>query len=129
MILISSLTKDQKKLMKRYYNYSDDDLKEIKKQTSKKHRENVIERLNNGKCKTVISTYQLFNKGIDIQTLEVLMFAGPFRSEIWLKQSRGRIMRKTQGKQALILDFWDTKVDLLKYQAYSRQRTIKKLRH
>jgi len=129
MILISSLTKEQKRVMKRYHNYTDTDIKLIQDQTKKKHREDVIERLNDGSCKTVISTYQLFNKGIDIKTLEILMFAGPFRSEIWLKQSRGRIMRKHKGKQALILDFWDSKVDLLKFQAYSRQRAINQLKH
>ncbi|GAH87590.1 unnamed protein product, partial [marine sediment metagenome] len=88
----------------------------------------VIENLNNGKTKIVVSTFSLFSTGIDIINLEVLFLVGPTRSKIKLKQSIGRIMRKsTIKKNPEIVDFRDMGVDLLKSQAYARNQIYKYL--
>jgi superfamily II DNA or RNA helicase len=60
--------------------------------------------------------------------LEVLFLAGPTRSKIKLKQSIGRIMRKSSKKKVPeIVDFQDMQVDLLKGQAYARNSIYKYL--
>ncbi len=94
----------------------------------KKERLEVMEALQSGKTKIVISTYGLFSTGIDIPQLEVLLLAAPIKSEIKLRQASGRLMRMSQGKKtATIVDFVDNKVDLLRYQGYHRKRIFKKL--
>ncbi len=94
----------------------------------KKQRAAVIDNLNSGATKIVVSTFSLFSTGIDIINLEVLFLAGPTRSKIKLKQSIGRIMRKASVKKTPeIVDFRDMGVDLLKNQAYARNRIYKYL--
>ena len=96
----------------------------------KKKRAEVIDNLNSGKTQIVISTFSLFSTGIDISGLEVLFLVGPTRSEIKLKQSIGRIMRKAAVKKTPeIVDFRDMNVDLLKYQAYRRNKIYKYLKN
>jgi superfamily II DNA or RNA helicase len=96
----------------------------------KKQRAAVIENLNSGKTKIVVSTFSLFSTGIDIINLEVLFLAGPTRSKIKLKQSIGRIMRKaTIKKTPEIVDFQDKQIDLLKHQAYARNKIYKYLKN
>lgn len=94
----------------------------------KKNRAQVIDNLNSGKTKIVCSTFSLFSTGIDIKGLEVLFLAGPTRSEIKLKQSIGRIMRKSSVKKTPeIVDFRDNLIDLLKRQGYRRNQIYKYL--
>lgn len=124
--LISTLDKNKKSYLRSELGCSDDEVKEFSKKTTKKYREKVIENLNNKKLNTIISTYKLFNKGIDVKTLELLLFAGPVRSEVLVKQSRGRIMRKNKNKKSLIIDFIDEKVELLKVQSWFRKKVLTK---
>lgn len=94
----------------------------------KKQRASVIANLNSGKTKIIVSTFSLFSTGIDIINLEVLFLVGPTRSKIKLKQSIGRIMRKaTIKKTPEVVDFQDMQVDLLKSQAYARNKVYKYL--
>ena len=96
----------------------------------KKQRASVIANLNSGKTKIVVSTFSLFSTGIDILGLEVLFLAGPTRSGIKLKQSIGRIMRKASVKKSPeIVDFRDMQVDLLKAQAYARNKIYKYIKN
>lgn len=96
----------------------------------KKQRASVIANLNSGKTKIVVSTFSLFSTGIDVLGLEVLFLAGPTRSEIKLKQSIGRIMRKASVKKTpQIVDFRDMQVDLLKRQAYARNKIYKYIKN
>jgi len=94
----------------------------------KKKRAEIMKRLKAGKIKVIISTYGLFSTGIDFPSLEVLFLAGPIKSEIKIRQSAGRLMRKAMGKtSAAIIDFHDHKVDLLHSQFLKRKRIIKKI--
>jgi superfamily II DNA or RNA helicase len=96
----------------------------------KKQRAAVIDNLNSNKTKIVVSTFSLFSTGIDILGLEVLFLAGPTRSEIKLKQSIGRIMRKASIKKTPeIVDFRDMCIDLLKRQAYARNKIYKYIKN
>jgi superfamily II DNA or RNA helicase len=95
---------------------------------SKKKRAEVMKRLKEGKIKVIISTYGLFSTGIDFPSLEMLFLAGPIKSEIKIRQSAGRLMRKAMGKtSATIIDFHDHRVDLLHSQFLKRKRIIKKI--
>jgi superfamily II DNA or RNA helicase len=95
---------------------------------NKKTRADVMKRLKEGKIKVIISTYGLFSTGIDFPSLEMLFLAGPIKSEIKIRQSAGRLMRKAKGKtSATIIDFHDHRVDLLHSQFLKRRRIIKKI--
>jgi len=122
-ILISQISKYDKDKIKS--KYGDQEAKEIFKKTSKKHRESIITRLNNETLTTLISTYGLFHKGIDIVTLEMAAFCAPIRSEVMVKQCRGRVMRKNKTKKAVIVDFVDNNIELLSWQAKARQKHLK----
>jgi superfamily II DNA or RNA helicase len=97
--------------------------------TKKKDREKIIKQLESGEKRIVITTWQLFHKGIDLAELEILLICAPTRSRVWLKQSAGRLMRvsKKISKKPLIVDFADKKVDLLKYQFYARRKVLQNI--
>ena len=91
--------------------------------TPKKLRLQAIKDLNEKKVRHVISTYGLFSTGIDIPHLDTLFFCAPIKSTIKVKQSIGRIMRPSSGKEkAIVVDFVDQRVELLAYQAKTRKR-------
>jgi superfamily II DNA or RNA helicase len=95
---------------------------------SKKERKVRMAQLVSGKKRIVVSTYALFSTGIDIPKLEVLFMCAPMRSEVKLRQSAGRLMRKAEGKtSASIIDFVDRKVGLLAAQSRKRANVLKKL--
>lgn len=100
--------------------------KPAQKAMRKKAREGVIERLNSGETRVIISTVGLFSTGIDIASLEILILASPIKSKVKLKQSLGRIMRRTETEKApVFVDLVDDRVELLRHQAYTRARIIK----
>jgi superfamily II DNA or RNA helicase len=95
---------------------------------SKKDRENTMSLVKSGKKQIIASTYSLFSTGIDIPALELLLLCSPIKSEIRLRQSAGRLMRKSPGKtSAKILDFVDNNVGLLKNAARKRQWILRNL--
>jgi superfamily II DNA or RNA helicase len=122
-ILISGISKEDRNYFKQ--KHGEKAAKTLNKKTTKKHREEVIRQLNNGTLRTVVSTYGLFSKGIDIRTLELLAFCAPIRSEVIVKQCRGRVMRKTKNKIPVIIDFMDVNIELLKLQSKDRQYYLK----
>lgn len=92
---------------------------------SKKERQESMDKIKNKTARWVISTYGLFSTGIDIPHLNLLVLAAPIKSRIKLKQSAGRIMRLAANKTtAVILDFEDIKIDLLKYQSRTRKKVL-----
>jgi len=94
----------------------------------KKKRKLVMEKLLDGRCKKIVSTYALFSTGIDVPQLDLALMCAPLQSEVKLKQTAGRLMRKSPGKiQATMIDFVDTKVSLLKHQFYRRNGVYKTL--
>jgi superfamily II DNA or RNA helicase len=94
----------------------------------KKDRLQAIKDLNSKAKRHVVSTYGLFSTGIDIPHLDTLLLCAPIKSEIKVRQSAGRLMRKSPGKDsATIVDFVDKKIELLKYQAAKRRRILNNL--
>ena len=94
--------------------------------TKKKMRVEIMRQLVAGEKRIVITTWQLFHKGIDLAELEILYACAPTRSKIWIKQSAGRLMRKSKkiDKKPVIVDFADKKIDLLKGQFYARRKVF-----
>lgn len=123
-ILVGSISKvDQDNIKILYPNEAD----KILKQKGIKHRRNVVKELNDGTLRTVISTFSLFSTGLDFSNLEMAAFCAPLKSEILVKQCRGRIMRTgKKGKAPICLEFEDYKVGLLKAQSKTRQRILRK---
>ena len=68
-------------------------------------RETAINKLTNGEIKVIFSV-DMFNEGVDIPTVDMVMFLRPTESPIVFMQQLGRGLRKYQGKQYLtVLDF------------------------
>ena len=89
----------------------------------KKDRKAAMSALRDKSKRHVISTFGLFSTGIDIPHLDTLYICAPIRSEVKLRQSAGRLMRRSDGKtSALIVDFIDVRVELLKNQARQRRK-------
>jgi superfamily II DNA or RNA helicase len=95
----------------------------------KKDRAAIMQQLESGKKRIVVTTWQLFHKGIDLKELEILFICAPTRSKVWLKQSAGRLMRVSNKikKNPVIIDFADVNIDLLKFQWYARKRVFTQL--
>jgi superfamily II DNA or RNA helicase len=72
-------------------------------------RKEIIEKFENGEIKTIIST-NVFNEGISINAIKVLIIAGGGKSRIETVQRLGRGLRldpKTGKKECLVYDFFD----------------------
>ena len=127
-VLISPLDRDSKFKLRREAGASNEDLELFNSFSTKKNRDNVIKNLRSGKIDKVFSTYALFNKGIDIDTLELMYMCGPTRSKTRVLQSKGRIVRKRldgQLKQPKIVHVFDERIDMLKWQGYSVHRILR----
>lgn len=96
--------------------------------TPKKKRKEIMEKIRDGTHRIIISTYQLFGTGIDVDTLEIGFMCAPIKSKVLIKQVAGRFMRKAHNsKKPIIVDFADKKIGLLKQQFYKRSKIIKDL--
>lgn len=94
----------------------------------KKDRKQAILDINNKIKQHVVSTYGLFSTGLDVKHMDTLFMCAPIKSEIKIRQSAGRLMRKAPGKTtATIVDFVDSRVQLLNYQAATRRRILMKI--
>ncbi|WP_414731913.1 DEAD/DEAH box helicase family protein [Acetobacterium carbinolicum] len=70
-----------------------------------KDRETAIGDLKTGKL-AVIFSVDMFNEGLDIPELDMVMFLRPIQSPIVFLQQLGRGLRKTRGKNSVnVLDF------------------------
>ena len=65
----------------------------------------AIEKLKNGEIKVIFSV-DMFNEGVDITSVDMVMFLRPTESSIVFLQQLGRGLRKSKGKEYLnVLDF------------------------
>ncbi|HEB50456.1 MAG TPA: DEAD/DEAH box helicase [Desulfobulbus sp.] len=85
-------------------------------------RAKVVERVRGGGVRVLISTLQLISEGFDCPGLSTLVLATPIKFEGRLQQVVGRIMRPARGKEALVLDYADVLVPVLRRSAEARQR-------
>lgn len=65
----------------------------------------AIEKLKNGEIKVIFSV-DMFNEGVDITSVDMVMFLRPTESPVVFLQQLGRGLRKSRGKEYLnVLDF------------------------
>lgn len=68
-------------------------------------RSAAIEKLKNGEIKVIFSV-DMFNEGVDITSVDMVMFLRPTESPVVFLQQLGRGLRKSKGKEYLnVLDF------------------------
>jgi superfamily II DNA or RNA helicase len=76
--------------------------------TKENLREEYKSRMETGENKVLIATYGTFSTGISINNLHNIFLVESYKSEVLIKQSLGRGMRKMDGKEKVnIIDFVD----------------------
>ena len=70
----------------------------------------------------VIIATSIFDEGVDLPSLDVIILAAGGKSSVKLTQRVGRVLRPQEGKKALIIDFIDTPKYLIEH--YKRRRSI-----
>ena len=69
------------------------------------NRAEAIEKLKNGEIKVIFSV-DMFNEGVDIPSVDMVMFLRPTESPVVFLQQLGRGLRRNKGKEYLnVLDF------------------------
>lgn len=69
------------------------------------NREKAVKQLLDGKIKVIFSV-DMFNEGVDIASLDMVLFLRPTESPVVFLQQLGRGLRKSKGKEYLnVLDF------------------------
>jgi superfamily II DNA or RNA helicase len=77
-------------------------------ETSESLREEYKSRMASGANKILVATYGTFATGISINNLHNIFLVESYKSEVLIKQSLGRGMRKMEGKEKVnIIDFVD----------------------
>jgi superfamily II DNA or RNA helicase len=71
-------------------------------------REEYKERMKTGTNRILIASFKTFSTGISINNLHNIFFVESYKSEVIIKQSIGRMMRKHEDKEvAIVVDFVD----------------------
>jgi len=83
-------------------------------------RERIVHRVQTGKISVLISTLQLIGEGFDCPGLSTIVLATPIKFEGRLLQVVGRVMRPAKGKKALVIDYNDLQVPVLRRSAANR---------
>jgi len=77
----------------------------ITSETSSTERQNALDKLREGKL-NILFTVDLFNEGVDIPAVDVILMLRPTESATVFLQQLGRGLRRTDGKDVLtVLDF------------------------
>jgi superfamily II DNA or RNA helicase len=90
-------------------------------------RKDVIDRMESGDLQYVIAS-NIFNEGISINAIRVLIVASGGKSKIETVQRLGRALRKDEGKEeAIVYDFYDYGNKYTSRHSEERMRTYKKV--
>lgn len=94
---------------------------------SRQEREAVVAQARNREVDILLAT-RLAREGLDLPHLDRLFLVMPKRASSTVQQEVGRIMRPAEGKsEALVVDFWDSKVPLVRKQYYARLSVYRQL--
>ena len=93
-------------------------------QTPKEEREQIVADVQAGRVRVLAATVQLIGEGFDCPGLSTLVLATPIKFEGRLLQVAGRIVRPAEGKRALIVDYVDAGVPLLRRSASARRAVL-----
>ncbi len=95
---------------------------------TKKQRERITKRLHQERFQLLIATGKLIGEGFDWPEISHLFLAFPFSWKGKLIQYVGRIQRVSEGKTvAVIHDYFDDQVPMLKLMYFKRLRTYRSL--
>jgi superfamily II DNA or RNA helicase len=84
-------------------------------------RTRIVADVRENRVQVLISTLQLIGEGFDCPGLSTLVLATPIKFEGRLLQVVGRIMRPAEGKRALVIDYVDDQIAVLRRSAESRK--------
>lgn len=90
-------------------------------QTAKEEREQIVAAVQADRLQVLVATVQLIGEGFDCPGLSTLVLATPIKFEGRLLQVAGRIVRPAAGKKAVIVDYVDTAVPVLRRSAMARR--------
>ena len=94
--------------------------------TPAKQRQDIVNRLNQGKIKVLIATGQLLGEGFDCKSLSRLFLTTPIKFNGRVIQYLGRVLRPAPGKiKAKVYDYVDSRVGVLFASAAARQRVYR----
>lgn len=93
-------------------------------QTAKEEREQIVADVQAGKLEVLVATVQLIGEGFDCPGLSTLVLSTPIKFEGRLLQVAGRIVRPAAGKTAVIVDYVDSAVPLLRRSAVARRAVL-----
>ena len=90
-----------------------------------KQRQDIVNRLNQGKIKVLIATGQLIGEGFDCKGLSTLFLVTPIRFDGRVLQYLGRVLRPAKGKaKPMVYDYIDSRVGVLRVSAKARQAVL-----
>lgn len=87
----------------------------ISGETKPKERERIRKEMEKGDDSILVASYGTLSTGVNIKNLKYVIFFSPYKSEIKVLQSIGRVLRKAKGKtKAVVFDL----VDDFRYKKY-----------
>lgn len=93
-------------------------------------REECIDKLKSKQIRCLFATYQLAKEGLDVPSLDCVVFATPKKDEITIVQSCGRVGRKSLNKHlGYVIDFVDQDFSVFENYGRIRQRIYKKKKY
>lgn len=98
---------------------------EVASRTSSKARADLLADLRSGArpFNSIFGTFSLLSTGVDIPSLDTIIFAGDLKSDVLTEQAVGRVRRIFEDKQdPLIIDIWDTGNKVLYRQGLARKK-------
>ena len=90
-------------------------------------RQRIVQGVQKGRVQILISTLQLIGEGFDCPGLATILLATPIKFEGRILQVIGRVMRPAKGKKALVIDYDDHQVPVLRRSAQNRRLLFVKL--
>lgn len=93
--------------------------------TKAKDRKAIVEGMNTGRYKVLISTMALIGEGFDCPGLHGLFIVSPIKYPGKVLQVSGRVLRPEKGKTARIYDFRDDNIQMLKGMGKKRDKVYK----
>jgi superfamily II DNA or RNA helicase len=79
-------------------------------------RENALSQLSRKEIQVVVATFALAREGLDVPSLDCVVFATPQKNEAVVLQSAGRVCRKSDGKKCgYVFDYVDNFPMLVKW--------------
>ncbi len=87
----------------------------------------IVQKVQKGSIRILIATLQLIGEGFDCPGLSTLILATPIKFEGRLLQVVGRIMRPSEQKKALVIDYADINIPVLRKSAVARLQIFNNL--